>query len=87
MAYRAHVVTNKEQADPYAGSSPGADARHRARADLCRDDRGADFELKSILVIACDKREAFAQGSESEEAIQLSVMSRYGLLRFACNDG
>jgi hypothetical protein len=37
-------------------------------------------------VIACDKREAFAQGSESDEAIQLSAMPRDGLLRFARND-
>jgi hypothetical protein len=34
-------------------------------------------------VIACDKREAFAQGSE---AIHPSVMPRDGLLRFARND-
>jgi hypothetical protein len=33
-------------------------------------------------VIACDKREAFAQGSESDEAIQLfSLLPRDGLLR------
>jgi hypothetical protein len=38
-------------------------------------------------VIACDKREAFAQGSESDEAIHLSGMPRYGLLRCARNDG
>jgi hypothetical protein len=30
-------------------------------------------------VIACDKREAFAQGSDGEEAIQLFVVD--GLLR------
>jgi hypothetical protein len=32
-------------------------------------------------VIACDKREAFAQGSESDEAIQVSLFP-YGLLRW-----
>jgi hypothetical protein len=38
-------------------------------------------------VIACDKRKAFAQGSESDEAIH-SFFARYdGLLRFARNDG
>jgi hypothetical protein len=37
-------------------------------------------------VIACDKREAFAQGSVSDEAIH-SFLSFYGLLRFARNDG
>jgi hypothetical protein len=38
-----------------------------------------------LNVIACDKREAFAQGSVSDEAIQLSVTPRYGLLRGACH--
>jgi hypothetical protein len=38
------------------------------------------------VVIACDKREALAQGSTCDEAIHLSVMPRYGLLRFARND-
>jgi hypothetical protein len=33
-------------------------------------------EVISIVVIACDKREAFAQGSDSDEAIQLSVPPR-----------
>ena len=47
---------------------------------------GSDFPTSSI-VIACDKREAFAHGSVSDEAIHLSVMPRYGLLRFARNDG
>ena len=37
-----------------------------------------------LLVIACDKREAFAQGSTCDEAIQL--VSGYGLLRCARND-
>jgi hypothetical protein len=37
-------------------------------------------------VIACDKREAFAQGSVSDEAIQSGVRDS-GLLRFARNDG
>jgi hypothetical protein len=37
-------------------------------------------------VIACDKREAFAQGSAATK-IQLSCLLPYGLLRFARNDG
>ena len=32
-------------------------------------------------VIACDKRDTFAHGSASDEAIQLSSSRRYGLLR------
>jgi hypothetical protein len=38
------------------------------------------FGRSSHPVIACDKREAFAQGSESDEAIQLSVISRMDCL-------
>ena len=38
------------------------------------------------VVIACDKRKAFAQGSESDEAIHVSLR-KHGLLRFARNDG
>jgi hypothetical protein len=41
----------------------------------------------ATIVIACDKREAFVQGSASDEAIHLSVTPRYGLPRFARNDG
>jgi hypothetical protein len=37
------------------------------------------------FVIACDKREAFAQGSVSDEAIQLSFLPLDGLLRGACH--
>jgi hypothetical protein len=37
-------------------------------------------------VIACDKREAFAQGSASDEAIHSSFLRRDGLLRFARNE-
>jgi hypothetical protein len=33
-------------------------------------------------VIACDKREAFAQGSESDEAIHSFFVLRNGLLRW-----
>src|SRR6185369_5020858 len=40
----------------------------------------------SLRVIACDKRKAFAQGSESDEAIHLSAMPHDRLLRFARND-
>src|SRR3981081_2455798 len=36
-----------------------------------------------LAVIACDKREAFAQGSPCDEAIHLSSCCRHGLLRFA----
>jgi hypothetical protein len=38
-------------------------------------------------VIACDKREAFAQGSDSDEAIHFAAQRKSGLLRFARNDG
>jgi hypothetical protein len=38
------------------------------------------------LVIACDKREAFAQGSEATKQ-SISLLWRYGLHRFARNDG
>jgi hypothetical protein len=34
------------------------------------------------IVIACDKRKAFAQGSVSDEAIQLSYRKDSGLLRY-----
>src|SRR5467141_1162042 len=37
-------------------------------------------------VIACDKREAFAQGSEATKQ-SIPPCRRYGLLRFARNDG
>jgi hypothetical protein len=40
----------------------------------------SDF-VAARAVIACDKREAFAQGSESDEAIHQAVMLRDGLLR------
>jgi hypothetical protein len=43
-------------------------------------------EALGEVVIACDKREAFAQGSASDEAIHPSVMPCDGLLRFARND-
>jgi hypothetical protein len=39
-----------------------------------------------LIVIACDKRDAFAQGSESDEAIQGFIGLFTGLLRFARND-
>jgi hypothetical protein len=46
-----------------------------------------ESSLRAILaiVIACDKREAFAQGSVGDEAIH-SFPGRYGLLRSARND-
>ena len=41
-----------------------------------------------ISVIACDKRQAFAQGSVSDEAIQtFRTRGDNGLRRFARNDG
>jgi hypothetical protein len=46
-----------------------------------------DQERMFHNVIACNKREAFVQGSESDEAIHPSVMPRDGLLRSARNDG
>jgi hypothetical protein len=40
-----------------------------------------------VTVIACDKREAFAQGSEAtKQSIHPSVVPHDGLLRFARND-
>jgi hypothetical protein len=41
------------------------------------------MNLYSNSVIACDKRDAFAQGSDSDEAIH---DGNSGLLRFARND-
>src|SRR5579863_4729969 len=38
------------------------------------------------IVIACDKRKAFAQGSPCDDAIQPFLLWRDGLLRFARND-
>jgi hypothetical protein len=34
-----------------------------------------------LVVIACDKREAFAQGSDSDEAIQLQIEGWIASLR------
>jgi hypothetical protein len=49
--------------------------------------RLASRECETVfIVIACDKREAFAQGSECDEAIHSFFMPRRGLLRFARND-
>jgi hypothetical protein len=50
-------------------------ASRRENADVC------------LSVIACDKREAFAQGSTCDEAIHSFFLLLYGLLRFARNDG
>jgi hypothetical protein len=50
-----------------------------------RETRGEIAKL-CLTVIACDKREAFAQGSESDEAIHSFFALRHGLLRFARND-
>ena len=52
MANRAHVVTNKEQADPYSGSSLVPMLVIGLGADLCGDDRGVGFELRIFPVIA-----------------------------------
>src|SRR6267154_5171404 len=59
----------------------------RAR-DSCttRAHRAARRERMSA-VIACDKREAFAQGSTCDEAIHSFYARRDGLRRFARNDG
>jgi hypothetical protein len=38
-------------------------------------------------VIACDKREAFAPGSEATKQSSFVRSGRYGLLRCARNDG
>jgi hypothetical protein len=45
------------------------------------------FTLTCFVVIACDKREAFAKRERSDEAIHLSFVPHDGLLRFAGNDG
>jgi hypothetical protein len=37
-------------------------------------------------IIACNKREAFVQGSASDAAIHLAAQRKNGLLRFARND-
>jgi hypothetical protein len=49
-------------------------------AQLGRNPRGGSEKLRPS-VIACDKREAFAQGSESDEAIHLLSWCGNGLLR------
>ena len=41
----------------------------------------------ALAVIACDKREAFAQGSEATKQSIYPRMPKDGLLRFARNDG
>src|SRR5690349_6514934 len=46
----------------------------------------AKKQLTAYSVIACDKRKAFAQGSEATKQSMLPVR-RYGLLRCARNDG
>src|ERR1700716_2729516 len=38
-----------------------------------------------LAVIACDKREAFAQGSPCDEAIHPDAQRKNGLLRGACH--
>jgi len=61
---------------------------HRAfeRIELVTDEDGdGHLEPLTFAVIACDKRRAFAQGSDSDEAIHPSA-GRDGLLRFARND-
>jgi hypothetical protein len=44
--------------------------------------RGVVKPCLEFTVIACDKRGAFAQGSESDEAIRLSCSLPDGLLRW-----
>jgi hypothetical protein len=51
-----------------------------------REARGEIAKL-CFVVIACDKREAFAQGSEATKQSTLSLLLLHGLLRFARNDG
>ena len=53
-------------------------ASRREKAEVC---------VLSRAVIACDKRDAFAHRSESDEAIQLRILRHDGLLRCARNDG
>src|ERR1700704_5523148 len=49
--------------------------------------RGREVVSEIRAVIACDKREAFAQGSTCDEAIHTFFARQDGLLRFARNDG
>jgi hypothetical protein len=44
------------------------------------------WRLIRSVVIACDKREAFAQGSAATKQ-SILILLLHGLLRFACNDG
>jgi hypothetical protein len=53
----------------------------RLRDPLARNDG------EGYTVIACDKREAFAQGSEATKQSSLFFARRDGLLRCARNDG
>ncbi len=47
------------------GEQPRANARHRAGVDLCRDDRGVGFELKSIPVIASEAKQSTSPLAEA----------------------
>jgi hypothetical protein len=58
----------------------------RRLGGLFGETMGPEGSRGSISVIACDKREAFAQGSVSDEAIHSFIAWRHGLLRFARND-
>jgi hypothetical protein len=42
--------------------------------------------VSAAVVIACNKREAFVQGSEATKQSMLFFVLRDGLLRFARND-
>src|ERR1019366_7497322 len=68
--------------------------RRRAVVGRGRDFAPVDFKqvllvhrvVAPSIVIACDKREAFAPGSPCDDAIHFAV-PKAGLLRFARNDG
>jgi hypothetical protein len=78
----------------FAHEAAGASgARHFLRPLFSRDEVRAQLGriaprdggcLSRFAVIACDKREAFAQGSESDEAIQLSHSRVPTMDCFAC---
>ena len=84
MANRAHVVTNKEQADPYSGSSLVPMLVIGLGADLCGDDRGVGVELSALARHCCDEAKRLRKGA-SDEAIHVPAADA-GLLRFARND-
>jgi hypothetical protein len=73
------------------GARSAADLQVRSTATDWHDgqiSRWRENAVKEIIaVIACDKRGAFAQGSNATKQSSLSPQKDSGLLRFARNDG